>query len=380
MTELRRLQRLTAVARSCSWPDPFSSDELGRTTGEPSRLERRSDEQVALARSTAWVPAMSRHLRQRPILGGRNLFHICETTEFRRRNARVVPVINVRTWTRPGRECACSAITMPRYEILSARTPWTGPRRRLAPDRQRDRCRVPERPRAGPVPGQAGQTVEEQQREVRPGLRARAGPAKAPAGVRRPGAQPAANTVHIGGDAMVFGGVYGPPFVRRGRRAPGRDVRRLPATSAKPGAVLRRSIDTVRWRRCASRTTLHARQRATSKWRSRRQTLTDKFFMGILVSAVNARARRDRDDRDPARRPGRHRGDAGDDHADQLQLTAALGRPDARRAVRVLRRPTRPVLHHPVPPDGGDERRFHDSRRPSCSRSPRRSPASRCRS
>ena len=34
--------------------------------------------------------------------------------------------------------------------------------------------------------------------------------------------------IHIGGDAMAFGAVYGPPFVRAGRRTPRRDDGRLP--------------------------------------------------------------------------------------------------------------------------------------------------------
>ncbi len=66
------------------------------------------------------------------------------------------------------------------------------------------------------------------------------------------------------------------------------------------------------------------------------QTLTDKIYMGNVVSGVNA-ARHHRDGLDPVRRPRGDRGDAGLDLADQLQLAAALGRPDARGAVRVLR-------------------------------------------
>ena len=46
----------------------------------------------------------------------------------------------------------------------------------------------------------------------------------------------------------------------------------------------------------------------------------------------------DRDGGDPLRRPRGDRGDAGVDLADQLQLAAALGRPDAQRAVRVRAR------------------------------------------
>ena len=82
------------------------------------------------------------------------------------------------------------------------------------------------------------------------------------------------------------------------------------------------------------------------------QTLTDKIYMGNVVSGVNA-ARHHRDDRDPVRRPRGDRADAGDDLADQLQLAAALGRPDARGAVRVHR--GQPAGRaHAVHPDGRD--------------------------
>ena len=82
------------------------------------------------------------------------------------------------------------------------------------------------------------------------------------------------------------------------------------------------------------------------------QTLTDKIYMGNVVSGVNARGHH-RDDRDPVRLAGGDRGDAGAHLADQLQLAAALGRPDARGAVRVLRR--RPARRaDAVHPDGRD--------------------------
>ena len=37
-----------------------------------------------------------------------------------------------------------------------------------------------------------------------------------------------ANSIHIGGQSMAFGAVYGPPFVREGRRTTGRDHGGLP--------------------------------------------------------------------------------------------------------------------------------------------------------
>ena len=66
------------------------------------------------------------------------------------------------------------------------------------------------------------------------------------------------------------------------------------------------------------------------------QTLTDKIYMGNVVSGPNA-ADTIAHDRDPVRRPRGDRAHARDDLARQLQLAAALGRPHARRAVRVLR-------------------------------------------
>ena len=82
------------------------------------------------------------------------------------------------------------------------------------------------------------------------------------------------------------------------------------------------------------------------------QTLTDKIYMGNVVSR-RQRRRHHRDDRDPLRLARGDRGDAGDHLADQLQLPAALGRPDARGAVRVLRgQPARRA--DAVHPDGRD--------------------------
>ena len=90
------------------------------------------------------------------------------------------------------------------------------------------------------------------------------------------------------------------------------------------------------------------------------QTLTDKIYMGNVVSGVNARdtiamgeilfGGREAIEQTP-----------GVDLADQLQLAAALGRPDARRAVRVHRgRPARRA--HAVHPDGRDVAGDHPGR------------------
>ncbi len=89
--------------------------------------------------------------------------------------------------------------------------------------------------------------------------------AKAPPRVRHPGPQPR-EPVHIGGDAMAFGAVYGPPFVREG------DVRRDATMDGLPQlhqarADLRRAR-LRRRRRSASPTTPRSTA-ATSTWSTR---------------------------------------------------------------------------------------------------------------
>ena len=93
-----------------------------------------------------------------------------------------------------------------------------------------------------------------------------------------------ANTVHIGGDAMVFGAVYGPPFVRAGdvRRdatmADFRDFTRLAQSYAvldSAGGVVCEPNDTPLDSRHLDMTYAL-------------QTLTDKIYMGNVVSGVNA--------------------------------------------------------------------------------------------
>ena len=156
-----------------------------------------------------------------------------------------------------------------------------------------------------------------------------------------------ANSIHIGGDSMAFGAVYGPPFVREGevrRDATMEDFRELLASSrsrspcwTRPGGVVCEPNDTPLDSRHLDMTYAL-------------QTLTDKIVHGQR-RLRGQRRRHDRDGRDPVRRARRHRGEAGVDLADQLQLAAAVGRPDARRAVRVLgRQPAGRA--HAVPTDG----------------------------
>src|SRR3954467_9946465 len=94
-----------------------------------------------------------------------------------------------------------------------------------------------------------------------------------------------ANNVHIGGDSMAFGAVYGPPFVREG------DVRRdatmddftrftklaqtFPVLDSAGGVVCEPNDTPLDSRHLDMTFAL--------------QTLTDKIYMGNVVSGVNAR-------------------------------------------------------------------------------------------
>ena len=94
-----------------------------------------------------------------------------------------------------------------------------------------------------------------------------------------------ANSVHVGGDSMVFSGVYGPPFVRDGevRRdgtmADFENFTRLAQSFAvldSAGGVITEPNDTPLDSRHLDMTYAL-------------QTLTDKIYMGNVVSGVNAR-------------------------------------------------------------------------------------------
>src|SRR3984957_17780503 len=93
-----------------------------------------------------------------------------------------------------------------------------------------------------------------------------------------------ANTVHIGGDQMVFGAVYGSPFVREGdvrRDATMEDFRRLtklaqvfPELDSAGGVICEPNDAPLDSRHLDMIYAL--------------QTLTDKFYMGNVVSGPNA--------------------------------------------------------------------------------------------
>ena len=94
-----------------------------------------------------------------------------------------------------------------------------------------------------------------------------------------------ANNVHIGGNKMVFSGVYGPPFVREGtvrRDAMMDDFRNFTKLAQtydeldSAGGIICEPYDTPLDSRHLDMTYAL-------------QTLTDKFYMGNVVSGVNAR-------------------------------------------------------------------------------------------
>ena len=150
--------------------------------------------------------------------------------------------------------------------------------------------------------------------------------------------------MHIGGDQMVFGGVYGCPFVREGdvrRDATMEDFRRL--------SMLAQSfpqLDTAGGVICEPNDTPLDSRHLDMIYAL--QTVTDKIYMGNVVSGPNAADTIAMTEilfgerRGPGEGARVDRADPGHDLADQLQLAAALGRPDAGRPVRVLCRRTSP--------------------------------------
>ncbi len=94
-----------------------------------------------------------------------------------------------------------------------------------------------------------------------------------------------ANSVHIGGDSMAFGAVYGPPFVREGevrRDATMDDFRRF-TKLAQSFSVLDSAGGVI----CEPNDTPLDSRHLDMTYAL--QTLTDKVYMGNVVSGVNAR-------------------------------------------------------------------------------------------
>ncbi len=92
------------------------------------------------------------------------------------------------------------------------------------------------------------------------------------------------NNVHIGGDSMAFGAVYGPPFVRQGdvRRDGTMDDFRNFSKLAQSFAVLDSAGGVV----CEPNDTPLDSRHLDMTYAL--QTLTDKIYMGNVVSGVNA--------------------------------------------------------------------------------------------
>jgi trimethylamine--corrinoid protein Co-methyltransferase len=170
---------------------------------------------------------------------------------------------------------------MPRYEILSADAMATldAGWRRIVSEIGVDFMK----PEAIDLLRDAGQTVE--------GTTVRFDPdwvlaqvAKAPREYDVQARNPA-NTVHIGGDHMVFSGVYGPPFVREGdvrRDATLEDFRRFtrlaqsfPQLDSAGGVICEPNDAPLDSRHLDMLYAL--------------MTLTDKIYMGNVVSGANAR-------------------------------------------------------------------------------------------
>jgi len=170
---------------------------------------------------------------------------------------------------------------MPRYEILSAEAMATLDRgwRRIVSEIGIEFLK----PEALELFRAAGQTVEGDNVKFDPDWILEQ-VAKAPREFDVQARNPA-NTVHIGGNHMVFSGVYGPPFVREGdvrRDATMDDFRRFSMLAQSfpeldsAGGVICEPNDTPLDSRHLDM--LYALM-----------TITDKIFMGNVVSGVNAR-------------------------------------------------------------------------------------------
>jgi trimethylamine---corrinoid protein Co-methyltransferase len=171
--------------------------------------------------------------------------------------------------------------TMPRYEILSADAMLTldkGWRRivseigvQFMSDRALDLFRA------------AGQRVEDSTVFLDPDFvleQVAKAPREFDVAARNPD-----NSIHIGGDSMAFGAVYGPPFVRQGevRRDATMDDFRSFTRLAQSFGVLDSAGGVVCEPNDAPLDSRHLDMTYAL------QTLTDKVYMGNVVSGVNAR-------------------------------------------------------------------------------------------
>jgi trimethylamine---corrinoid protein Co-methyltransferase len=170
--------------------------------------------------------------------------------------------------------------TMPRYEILSEDALATLDKgwRRLMSEIGVEFMDQ----RALDLFGKAGQRVEENKVFLDPDFvleQVANAPREFDVQARNP-----ENSIHIGGDAMAFGAVYGPPFVREGkvrRDATMTDFRQFTMLAQSAAA-----LDSAGGVVCEPNDTpLDSRHLDMTL---ALQTLTDKVYMGNVVSGVNA--------------------------------------------------------------------------------------------
>lgn len=171
--------------------------------------------------------------------------------------------------------------TMPRYEILSAdaMTKLDAGWRRLVTEIGVEFMSD----RALALFAEAGQKVEDNKVFLDPDFVLEQ-VAKAPREFDVQARNPAHN-IHIGGDSMAFGAVYGPPFVREGevrRDATMEDFRRF-TKLAQTFSVLDSAGGVI----CEPNDTPLDSRHLDMTYAL--QTLTDKVYMGNVVSGVNAR-------------------------------------------------------------------------------------------
>ena len=93
-----------------------------------------------------------------------------------------------------------------------------------------------------------------------------------------------ANTIHIGGDSMAFGAVYGPPFVRQGEVR--RDATMDDFSNFTKLAQSFSALDSAGGIICEPNDTPLDSRHLDMTYAL--QTLTDKVYMGNVVSGVNA--------------------------------------------------------------------------------------------
>src|SRR5664279_5649612 len=283
--------RWTSLLRSRAWSRrdvvdrarPISSTREVKLRGSGDST---TDTSKAAARSTAWLPTALLTCRSPP--SG----VVCRTLlaefhdvgpQFHRASVGSRKTVSQGFPARPGdaRGVAMFQNKMPRYEILSEDAIEVldkGWKRLVSEigveflsDRALDLFRA------------AGQKVEDNNVFFDPDFLLEQ-VAKAPREFDVQARNPA-HTVHIGGDSMAFGGVYGPPFVREGdvRRDATMDDFRNFSKLAQSFTALDSAGGVICEPNDAPLDSRHLDMVYAL------QTLTDKIYMGNVVSGANAR-------------------------------------------------------------------------------------------